>query len=405
MADWLLLSQAYPPDPTATGQYLAQLAEHLSQDGHRVTVLTGECGYEGRQHPMPLHETKGNLVIQRLKASRTRSTVSLISRVRRQLAFIVQIFFAGMRLPKPNGILFVTTPHLIGAAVWLLVKLRKIPAVLWWMDINPDQAVAAGFLKPDDWKVHSFKQYNRILLQSLSTVILLDQFMAKRVGKAYALPDSHIISLWPLTKPKSKINSTQNFLIRHNLEGKTVIMYSGNHSLVHPLDTLLEALEDFEIRQDVSFVFVGDGPGKALVEEWKKKHLHVPITLLPYQPLANLDESLGAADLHIVSMGTTMPGCVHPSKAYTVLAMGKPILYLGPKESVIGEWIKNNPIGWQVDHGDASGLRKILKNYIRKSCEERLELSENVLQFAELHLNRNKKLNEIKKVMEESCCC
>ena len=137
----------------------------------------------------------------------------------------------------------------------------------------------------------------------------------------------------------------------------------------------------------------------------KNKHIHVPITLLPYQPLVNLDESLGAADLHIVSMGTTMPGCVHPSKAYTVLAMGKPILYLGPKESAIGEWIKINPIGWQVDHGDASGLRKILKNYIRKSCEERLELSEKVLKFAELHLNRNKKLNEIKEVMEESCCC
>ncbi|SVE44817.1 uncharacterized protein METZ01_LOCUS497671, partial [marine metagenome] len=189
MADWLLLSQAYPPDPAATGQYLAQLAEYLIHEGHRVTVLTGERGYEGRQNPMPLHETKGNLVIQRLKASPTRSTASLISRVRRQLAFIVQIFFAGMRLPKPDGILFVTTPHLIGAAVWLLVKLRKIPAVLWWMDINPDQAVAAGLLKSDDWKVHSFKQYNRILLQSLSTVILLDHFMAKRVRKAYALPD------------------------------------------------------------------------------------------------------------------------------------------------------------------------------------------------------------------------
>ena len=147
-----------------------------------------------------------------------------------------------MRLPKPNGILFVTTPHLIGAAVWLLVKLRKIPAVFWWMDINPDQAVAAGLLKSDDWKVHSFKQCNLILLQSLSTVILLDHFMAKRVRKAYSLPDSHIISLWPLTQPKSKINSTKNFLKRHNLEGKTVIMYSGNHSLVHPLDTLLEAL-------------------------------------------------------------------------------------------------------------------------------------------------------------------
>ena len=104
-------------------------------------------------------------------------------------------------------------------------------------------------------------------------------------------------------------------------------------------------------------------------------------------------------------MGTTMLGCVHPSKAYTVLAIGKPILYSGPKESVIGEWIKNYPIGWQIDHGDASGLRKILQNYIRKSCEERLELSEKVLKFAELHLNRNKKLNEIKEVMEESCCC
>ena len=312
--------------------------------------------------------------------------------------------FQGVWRPKveyPLGQTYLTDKHVNK------IESASLPKVIAKCGYNRNMPIEirGGLEELGAARSNSFKKYNRILLQSLSTVILLDHFMAKRVWKAYAISDSHIISLWPLTQPKSKINSTKNFLKRHNLEGKTVIMYSGNHSLVHPLDTLLKALEDFKIRQDVSFVFVGDGPGKALVEEWKKKHLHVPITLLPYQPLANLDESLGAADLHIVSMGTTMPGCVHPSKAYTVLAMGKPILYLGPKESVIGEWIKNNPIGWQVDHGDASGLRKILKNYIRKSCEERLELSENVLQFAELHLNRNKKLNEIKEVMEESCCC
>jgi colanic acid biosynthesis glycosyl transferase WcaI len=403
MADWLLLSQAYPPDPTATGQYLSQLAEHLIQKGHKVTVLSGECGYEGRQNPMPLNYNKGNLFIQRLKASQQRSSTSLISRVRRQLGFIVQIFFAGMLVPRPDGILFVTTPSLIGFSVLLLVKFRKIPAILWWMDINPDQVVEAGLLKPNDWKVFFFTKYNQILLQSLNSVILLDHFMARRVKKAYVLPDSHIVSLWPLVQQKTKINSPKNFLNNHGLLGKIVIMYSGNHSLAHPLDTLLESMKGYENRQDVSFVFVGDGPGKAVVTKWKHKHSLVPVKQLPYQPLEIIDESLGAADLHVVSMGTEMSGCVHPSKAYTALAMGKPLLYLGPKESAIGQWINSNLIGWQVEHGDVDRLIEIIEIFLGMTRKERLEQSKRILQFAKNNLDRVSKLNEIQNVMEKLC--
>ena len=123
---------------------------------------------------------------------------------------------------------------------------------------------------------------------------------------------------------------------------------------------------------------------------------------LPYQPMENIDESLGAADLHVVSMGSDMPGCVHPSKAYTVLAMGKPLLYLGPKESAIGQWIKDNHIGWQIDHGDVDRLRQILEIFLGMSRTERLEQSKKVLKFAENYLDRNKKLNEIQNVIE-SC--
>jgi colanic acid biosynthesis glycosyl transferase WcaI len=402
MSNLLLLSQAYPPDPTATGQYLSQLAEHLCQNGHNVTVLSGECGYEARQKPMPLNYSTGNLVIQRLKTSQTRSSTSMIFRVLRQLGFIVQIFFAGIRVPRADVIFFVTTPPLIGLSVWLLAKFRKIPAVLWWMDINPDQAVLAGFLKPNDWKVLLFTKYNHILLQSMSNVILLDHYMERRVKKAYAVSGSHIISLWPLIQHNSKNISPKNFLKNHGLLGKIVIMYSGNHSLVHPLDTLLEAIEDYEDRQDISFVFVGNGPGKSFVTKWKHKHTLVPVKQLPYQPMENIDESLGAADLHVVSMGSDMPGCVHPSKAYTVLAMGKPLLYLGPKESAIGQWIKDNHIGWQIDHGDVDRLRQILEIFLGMSRTERLEQSKKVLKFAENYLDRNKKLNEIQNVIE-SC--
>src|SRR4029077_17989300 len=93
------------------------------------------------------------------------------------------------------------------------------------------------------------------------------------------------------------------FRARHGLNGKFVIMYSGNHSPANPLKTLLEAAVRLEKDDSLRFLFVGGGLGKREVESYICQSGVKNIVSLPYQPLADLGSSLSAADVHVVSLG------------------------------------------------------------------------------------------------------
>ena len=131
-------------------------------------------------------------------------------------------------------------------------------------------------------------------------------------------------------------------------------MYSGNHSPSNPLTTLLRAAVELKDDPDLRFLFVGGGSGKKEVEQFIGEHNLTNVLSLPYQPLSELGNSLSAADVHVVSLGEAMVGIIHPCKIYGAMAVGRPILYLGPRPSHISDLLDRHPIGWHVPHGDVS---------------------------------------------------
>jgi colanic acid biosynthesis glycosyl transferase WcaI len=144
---------------------------------------------------------------------------------------------------------------------------------------------------------------------------------------------------------------------RHGLEGKFVVMYSGNHGPSNPIGTILEAARRLQDMSDVVFLFVGGGVGKREVEEAASSN----IRSLPYQPLGELRYSLSAADVHLVTVGDGVVGIVHPSKVYAALAVARPVLLVGPEESHVGEILREEDVGWRVSQGDVAAAERILR--------------------------------------------
>ena len=169
----------------------------------------------------------------------------------------------------------------------------------------------------------------------------------------------------------------EQFRQQHGLTGKYVVMYSGNHSPVHPLDTLMQAAE----RSDASimFCFVGGGSEFKRVqrwaEEWEKAESgkqKAEILCLPYQPLAQLSASLSAADAQVVVMGDAFVGLVHPCKIYNMLAVGAPVIYIGPQPSHVTEILDGPGAGhpWcSVRHGEGKILAERIRQLRLRSAE------------------------------------
>ena len=130
-----------------------------------------------------------------------------------------------------------------------------------------------------------------------------------------------VIPPWPLDEDFEPISHRDNpFRREHALDGKFVVMYSGNMSIAHPLDTILQAARQLKHRSDILFLFVGGGLGRRDIERSAADGRCGNVIVLPYQPREALRYSLSAADVHLVAMGDDMVGIVHPSKIYGAMA-------------------------------------------------------------------------------------
>lgn len=334
----LLLNQCFYPDVVSTAQHLTDLAVELADRGHEVTVVASRRGYDDPSVRFSRGEVWKGIKIVRIptlglgKGAKWRRALGFGS-------FIACCVWRLMFLPRYDAVVALTSPPLISFVGALLVKLRGGRFFFWVMDLNPDEAVAAGWLKE---KSATARLLQRLLLYSLhraSRILVLDRFMRERVV-AKGLPERQVVVIPPWAHNDQvgfDAAGRRAFRAEHGLAGKFVVMYSGNHSPCHPLDTVLGAARRLAGRPDIAFCFVGGGAEFDKVKAYARAHGLKNILCLPYQPLSRLSASLSAADMHLVVMGDAFKGIVHPCKIYNILVTGSAFLYVGPAQSHVAD--------------------------------------------------------------------
>lgn len=354
----LVLTQVYLPDPASVGQHMADAAEEMVRIGWDVNVLTPNRGYDNHKDKYKNFEIINGVSIRRVPLT-SFGKKNIFLRIISQISLLTIVFFKCLFGKKPDAILVSTS--LVFMLAPILKLIRKIPYVYWIMDLNPDQAIAAKLISPNSLSAKLYNWIQGFALKHAHSVISLDIFMKERVKKKCNQISNHfVIPPWPHEEHLVEDSSDINFRKNNNWGDKRVLMYSGNHSIVHPLDTFLKASERFEGDDRFLLAFVGGGLGKQEINQWINENPMSPVDSLPYQPIENLKNSLSAADVHLVSMGNSMAGCVHPCKVYGAMAIGKPILLLGNNNNHISEIINQYDIGWSVEHGDIDGMTNML---------------------------------------------
>jgi glycosyltransferase involved in cell wall biosynthesis len=336
----LLINQTFYPDVASTAQHLADLALGLVERGHKVTVVASRRAYDHPETQFPKQETWRGIRILRVAST----SFGKGARWRRAADFASFSALCSLRLallPRQDVVVALTSPPLISFLGAWLAKLRRSRFFYWVMDFNPDEAIAAGWLSEGSMAARLLDAMSRFSLRRAAKVIALDRFMRDRIVAKGIAPGK--IAVLPPWSHDSEVHydpeGREQFRKAHGLEDKFVVMYSGNHSPCHPLDTLLAAARKLADDPAVVFCFVGGGSEFRKIQE-----SHPPlknILCLPYQPLSRLSGSLSAADLHVVVMGDAFVGLVHPCKIYNILSVAAPVLYIGPRPSHISELLDN----------------------------------------------------------------
>jgi colanic acid biosynthesis glycosyl transferase WcaI len=360
---FLIFSQTFVPDPAAVGQHIASVAVEMARRGHRVRVYTANRGYDDPSLKYPSRETFNGVDVRRLKFS-SFGKKSILTRAVGTLSFMIQVFFLALFTPRVWGILFSTSPPMVGIGPSIAKLIRRIPIAFWAMDLNPDQLIAMGKISARSITARCLEAANRFILWNATLVVALDRFMADRL-RARARLDDRIVVIppWPHEDSFATVEPDKSpFRAQHGLAGKFVIMYSGNHSPSNPLRTLLDASLQLRDDPDIRFFFVGGGTGKKEIGAFIRDHNSTNVVSLPYQPLAELHHSLSAANAHIVSLGDAMVGIIHPCKIYGAMAVARPILFVGPEPSHVSDLLHEHPIGAHIAHGDVAGAVQAIRH-------------------------------------------
>lgn len=369
----LVLSQVYIPDPASVGQHIADAASEMAARGHRVIALASADGYDDPSKKYPIRETLRGVQMRRFRYS-SFGKGSIAVRLIGGSIFLAQaVLYALFRVGKVDAIMVSTSPPPAPLAAVLLSVLKRAKVSHWSMDLNPDQMIALGKTREGSLPARAFDWINQRILKRAYAVVALDRFMAERLRRKRDISAKlHIFPPWPMEEVAEPIPHEQNpFRAKHNLAGKFVVMYSGNHGPSNPIGTAIEAAKRLAHGQNIVFMFIGGGIGKKEVEAAIAAGA-TNIVSLPYQPLSELKFSLSAADVHLVTVGNEIVGIVHPCKVYGAMAVGRPIMLLGPSPSHVADLLERHDIGWHVRHGDVDGAVRAVEE-MAAAPRERLE--------------------------------
>jgi colanic acid biosynthesis glycosyl transferase WcaI len=362
----LLLNQCFHPDVVSTAQHLTDLATALSSRGHDVTVIAGDRGYDDPAARFKRRERWNGIEIIRIPSL----SLGKNSRWRRAFSFGSFLIACALRLlmlRRFDVVVALTSPPLISFLGALFVKLKGGRFCFWVMDLNPDEAIAAGWLDPESLTSRSLQRMLRFSLRQAARTIVLDRFMKERVIAKGV--DADRIAVVPPWSHDDRVGYSEPgreaFRQKHGLSDTFVVMYSGNHSPCHPLDTLLEAALALKARSELVFCFVGGGSEQIKVREFSTRHRLENVKCLSYQPLNGLSSSLSAADLHVVVMGEEFVGIVHPCKVYNVMSVGAPVLYIGPQPSHVTDIASLQGKFFLARHGDVEGVTAAMLEAMR----------------------------------------
>jgi colanic acid biosynthesis glycosyl transferase WcaI len=362
----LVISQSYVPDPASTGQHLYDVSRELVSQNKRVIVFTPKGGYDDPSRKYKWREIIDGVEVWRLPLCAF-GKKSIRWRLVSGLSLSIQSMFLGLFVLNLTHVLVSTAPPMSIISAQFIRLFRKVKIIFWVMDLNLDQMIALGKLRQGSILVKIADGVNRLGLRTADHVVALDRFMERRIqdkvkDRTGLLQNLRIIPPWPYENQLISINhETNNFRKNNSLNGKFVVMYSGNISPVHPIGTLLEAILRLKKNNEIIFLFIGEKSTIRKLDEFARAHGLSNLRTLKYVPLVETQYSLSSADLHIVTMGDNMVGIVHPCKVYGIMSVARPFLAFGPKVSHIGEILNEAPIGWLVEHGDVDGAVRILQ--------------------------------------------
>ncbi len=368
----------FDPDVAPTGVVMTNIVEQLAARGHRLHVVTAlpwyehhrvEAGWTGRLvrhedvawgritrvHPFPTD--KRNIPARALAFAGFTAVAALAALVGRS---------------RPDAVVAMSPPLTLGAAGWAAARLHRVPFVFNIQDVFPDVAVEVGAIT--NRRVIALASWlERTTYAGADSVTVLSEDLRENVTAKLG-PDS----VTEATKVRVIPNFIDTTFIRpgptdngyrhqYGLGDRTVVMYAGNVGYSQSLDLVLAAATALAHDPSVVFVINGGGSARAGLERGARGLDNV--RFVDMQPKERLPEVLAAADVHLVPLKRGLARSSVPSKLYSILAAGRPVVASVDPGTEVARIVTQAGAGAAIPPDDPEAFTKAIRRLV-ESPEE-----------------------------------
>jgi colanic acid biosynthesis glycosyl transferase WcaI len=360
----IFVNRYYDPDQSASSQMLTDLARGLAAKGYDVHIVSSRQLYDEPDRRLAGDETLFGVQVHRVATTRFGRS-RLPGRAMDYASFYVPCLIMLLKLVRRGDVVVSKTdPPLLSILAAPIAKARRAGLINWLQDVFPEIASQLGANPLPGWLDQILRRLRDASLRAATMNVSIGGRMREYLA-ARGIPESKlcVIENWAdgnVIRPKP--TSASDLRARLGLADRFVVCYSGNLGRAHEFHTLLGAAE--ALKGDSAFIFlvIGSGARMDALKHGVAARALDNFRFLPYQSRDTLEDSLAAADVHIVSLLPELEGLIVPSKLYGILAAGRASIFIGDADGDVGRVIDRAQCGRLVKVGDSTALVDVLRS-------------------------------------------
>ena len=381
----LVITPFYAPDLGPSAALYEMLCEELVQLGHEVSVIsaaphypTGRASEDFRGHLVQREHRRGVDVTRVWVPSVDRSKLS--QRLLSFLCYQLLAAFAGIR--RRYDVVIVSSPAFEVALPLLLLGFARRKRVIYSVhEIYPEVGTKLGIFRHRA-VIRLVEWMEQFCCNRAASIRVISEGY-KRALETKGIPSGKLSVIWDWVDPDfvRPLPRRNAFSTQWGLDQRLVVMYAGNIGPTQGLESVVEAAQLLASEPSIRFVFVGDGTSKAELEQSvRSKGLH-NVLFIPFQPREMLPQVLATSDISLVALRKGLGADSVPSKLYSILASGRPVVAAADSDSDIASLIRESQCGMVTQPENPGALARAIR---KLACDASLRdyFGENGRRFA-----------------------
>lgn len=405
----LYFVQYFPPEKASGLPLVLDMLEGFAKHGWKVDVYIptptrGVSDDVRKEYAKKRTERyfDGKLTIHRMHLYR--EGTGMLQRTIRYCIFSLQCLLRGLFVPA-NAIFTGGGPPTQGIVAGFIHKWTKKKVIYNPQDLFPDSLVISGVVSKSSKIVKIGRAMERFSYDNADSIITITEDMADNICSKTKAPDKvHVIRNWVDTDKIRPIAREKNELFDELVlpRDKFYVTYAGNIGMMQGIETIIFAAERLQEMPDIQFVLFGNGSEEVNIRQLIEKKRLTNVRLFPLQPAERVSEVYSLGDVSIVSCKPGTGSAGMPSKTWTIMATGTPIIASFDLGGEMERTIREAKCGFCVEAGNARRLADAVLELYGDS-EQKVRMGLNARNYVEEYACKEicigQYLEEIERVM------